>query len=91
MKYRSQIEALYMNISLNDIETVNSDEDIQVLEVTVLPPNYTSEPQSACIKEIFSAMNTCVRTNINNVVSSTNRFFIMLYHNQRITQIPQFC
>lgn len=59
MKYKSQVEALYMNISLNDAETVNADEDIEVLELTVLPPNYPSDPQTAAIKDIFTAMNTC--------------------------------
>lgn len=48
-----------MNISLNDAESVNEDEDINVLELTVLPPNYSNDPETACIKEIFSAMNTC--------------------------------
>jgi nucleotide-sensitive chloride channel 1A len=75
MKWKSQVEALYMNISLNDAENVNDEEDIQVLEITVLPPNYSSsttasststtspdsntESNTACIKDIFSAMNTC--------------------------------
>ncbi|KAF3053985.1 hypothetical protein E8E11_003548 [Didymella keratinophila] len=59
MKWKSQIEALYMNLSLNDAESVNAEEDIQTLELTVLPPNYTSAPDSACISTIFSAMNTC--------------------------------
>ncbi|CAO2647416.1 Nn.00g083380.m01.CDS01 [Neocucurbitaria sp. VM-36] len=59
MKYKSTIEALFMNLSLNDVETVNEDEDIQVLELTVLPPSYASNPDTACIKEIFTAMNTC--------------------------------
>ena len=48
-----------MNLSLNDAESVNDEEDIQTLELTVLPPNYTTSPDSTCIKEIFSAMNTC--------------------------------
>lgn len=48
-----------MNLSLNDAETVNEEEDIQVLELTVLPPSYTSNPDTACIKDIFGAMNTC--------------------------------
>lgn len=59
MKWRSTVEALYMNLSLNDTETVNDEEDIQVLELTLLPPNYSSTPESACIKDIFSAMNIC--------------------------------
>lgn len=64
MKWKSQVEALYMNVSLNDAENVNDEEDIQVLEITVLPPNFASPPSSAspdtaCIKAIFSAMNTC--------------------------------
>lgn len=48
-----------MNLSLNDAESVNDEEDIQTLELTVLPPNYNTSPDNACIKEIFSAMNTC--------------------------------
>jgi nucleotide-sensitive chloride channel 1A len=59
MKYKSTVEALYMNLSLNDTETVNDEEDIQVLELTVLPPSYASNPDTTCIKEIFGAMNTC--------------------------------
>jgi nucleotide-sensitive chloride channel 1A len=59
MKWKSQIEALYMNLSLNDAESVNAEEDIQTLELTLLPPNYISAPDSACISTIFSAMNTC--------------------------------
>ena len=60
MKHQpTQTEALYMNLSLNDIETVNSDEDIQILELTVLPPNYASSPDTTCIQHIFQAMNTC--------------------------------
>jgi nucleotide-sensitive chloride channel 1A len=59
MKYKSTVEALYMSLSLNDAETVNEDEDIQTLELTILPPSYASNPDTACIKEIFAAMNTC--------------------------------
>ena len=59
MKYKSTVEALYMNLSLNDADAVNDEEDIQVLEVTVLPPSYASNPETACIKDIFAAMNTC--------------------------------
>lgn len=59
MKYRSTIEALYMNISLNDPDTLENEEDLQVLELTLLPPSYTSDPDTACIKEIYNAMNTC--------------------------------
>lgn len=59
MKYESTVDALYMSLSLNDVETVNNEEDIQTLEITVLPPNYSSNPESACIKDIFGAMNTC--------------------------------
>ncbi|KAH7413629.1 regulator of volume decrease after cellular swelling-domain-containing protein [Phaeosphaeria sp. MPI-PUGE-AT-0046c] len=59
MKYKSTVEAVYMNLSLNDPETVNEEEDIQTLELTVLPPNYSTNPDTACIKEIFNAMNTC--------------------------------
>jgi nucleotide-sensitive chloride channel 1A len=59
MKYKSTVEALYMNLSLNDPETVNEEEDIQTLELTILPPGYPSNPDTACIKDIFNAMNTC--------------------------------
>ncbi|OAL51113.1 hypothetical protein IQ07DRAFT_611003 [Pyrenochaeta sp. DS3sAY3a] len=59
MKYRSTIEALYMNISLNDPDTLENEEDLQVLELTLLPPSYTSDPDTACIKDIYNAMNTC--------------------------------
>lgn len=59
MKYKATTEAVYMNLSLNDPETVNEEEDIQTLELTVLPPNYSSSPDTACIKVIFNAMNEC--------------------------------
>jgi nucleotide-sensitive chloride channel 1A len=59
MKWKSTVEALYMNLSLNDAETVNDEEDIQTLELTVLPPSYNTTPDSTCIKDIFTAMNTC--------------------------------
>jgi nucleotide-sensitive chloride channel 1A len=59
MKYKSTVEAIYMNLSLNDPESVNDEDDIQTLEVTVLPPSYSSNPETACIKQIFDAMNTC--------------------------------
>jgi nucleotide-sensitive chloride channel 1A len=53
------VEIPYMNLSLNDPETVNEEEDIQTLELTILPPSYATNPDTACIKEIFNAMNTC--------------------------------
>jgi nucleotide-sensitive chloride channel 1A len=54
------VEALLINLSLNDAETVNADEDIDALEIIVLPPSQNTEaPQTSCIQEIFSAMNTC--------------------------------
>ncbi|KAF1937757.1 hypothetical protein EJ02DRAFT_356170 [Clathrospora elynae] len=59
MKFKSTVEALYMNLSLNDAETVNDEEEIQMLELTVLPPSYSSSPDTACIKDIFGAMNIC--------------------------------
>ncbi|KAH7079638.1 regulator of volume decrease after cellular swelling-domain-containing protein [Paraphoma chrysanthemicola] len=59
MKYKSTVEALYMNLSLNDADAVNDEEEIQTLELTILPPSYSSNPDTACIKEIFNAMNTC--------------------------------
>ncbi|CAE7186339.1 hypothetical protein PTNB73_06514 [Pyrenophora teres f. teres] len=59
MKYKTTIEALYINISLNDAETVNEDDDILMLEITVLPPSYTTNPTETCITEFFTALNTC--------------------------------
>jgi nucleotide-sensitive chloride channel 1A len=59
MKWKSQVEALYMSLSLNDAETVNEEDDIQTLEMTLLPPNYASSPEAACIKDIYGAMNIC--------------------------------
>lgn len=61
LKYRSQTDALYMNIYLTDLATVNADEDIEILDITVLPPNYPSqsEADATAIKEIFTAMNAC--------------------------------
>ena len=59
MKWKSQVDALYMSLSLNDAETVNEEEDIQTLEMTLLPPNYASSPETACIKDIYGAMNIC--------------------------------
>lgn len=60
MKWKSRIDALYMNLSLNDAESVNAEEDINVLELTILPPAYeTDRPQTTCVNEIFNAMNTC--------------------------------
>ncbi|KAF2269371.1 hypothetical protein CC78DRAFT_574933 [Lojkania enalia] len=59
MKWKSQVEALYMNLSLNDAESLNDEDDFQILEVTVLPPNYDSIPEADCIGKIFDAMNKC--------------------------------
>ncbi|KAF2021096.1 hypothetical protein BU24DRAFT_14695 [Aaosphaeria arxii CBS 175.79] len=59
LKWKSQVDALFINVSLNDAETVNEDDDIQTLDLYVLPPKYDTEPETACIKEIFTAMNTC--------------------------------
>jgi nucleotide-sensitive chloride channel 1A len=59
MKYKSTVEALYMNLSLNDAETVNDEEDIQTLELTLLPPSYTENATNTCIMDIFNAMNIC--------------------------------
>jgi len=59
MKHKSTVDALYMNISLNDTETVNDEQDIQVLELTILPPAYSSNTDTASIRELFAAMNTC--------------------------------
>ncbi|KAF2448871.1 hypothetical protein P171DRAFT_407139 [Karstenula rhodostoma CBS 690.94] len=57
---KNGVEALLMNLSLNDAETVNADEDIDVLEIIILPPNHDANaPQTSCIQEIFVAMNTC--------------------------------
>lgn len=39
---------------------MNDEEDVKILELTVLPPGYnTDTPQADCIKDIFTAMNTC--------------------------------
>jgi nucleotide-sensitive chloride channel 1A len=59
MKYKTTIEALYLNLSLNDAETVNEEEDIQSLEVHVLPPSYATQPENTCITDIYTAMTTC--------------------------------
>jgi len=48
-----------MSLSLNDTESVNDEEDIQTLDLTLLPPSYASNPDTTCIKEIFTAMNIC--------------------------------
>ncbi|KAF2497151.1 hypothetical protein BU16DRAFT_458348 [Lophium mytilinum] len=55
------LEALYMELSLNDTELVNAEDEIEVLELTVLPPDYTSvtETTAPYIKELFAAMNAC--------------------------------
>ncbi|KAF2191813.1 hypothetical protein K469DRAFT_555597 [Zopfia rhizophila CBS 207.26] len=59
MKWKSGVEALYMNLSLNDAQRVNDEDDIEILELTVLPPYYDTSPETACIKEIYHAMNSC--------------------------------
>lgn len=61
MKWQSRVDALYMNISLNDVEQVNDEDDIEILEATLLPPNFeaASEGTPNPIQEIFSAMNEC--------------------------------
>lgn len=60
MKSPTGVEALLLNLSLNDAETVNSDADINVLELTMYPPGWnTSSPQESCIQSIYLAMNTC--------------------------------
>lgn len=52
--------ALLMNLSLNDPETVNSADDIDVLEIILLPPGYDTEsPESESMRDVFQAMNTC--------------------------------
>ena len=59
-----------MQLSLNDSELVNSDDDIEILEITVLPTNYDSSltagsSDSAAttttpyIRELFEAISTC--------------------------------
>ena len=61
---------MYMQLSLNDSELVNSDDDIEILEITVLPPNYDSpttarSSDSAAIttmpyiRELFEAISAC--------------------------------
>ncbi|KAF1836100.1 hypothetical protein BDW02DRAFT_638186 [Decorospora gaudefroyi] len=59
MKYKTTIEALYMNIALNDTDSVNDEQDIHTLELTVLPPSYTENATNTCITDIFNAMNSC--------------------------------
>ncbi|KAF2734319.1 hypothetical protein EJ04DRAFT_552741 [Polyplosphaeria fusca] len=59
MKWKDQIEALYMNLSLNDAEQVNDEDDILMLDIIVLPPKYDTVPEPECIKAIYTAMNTC--------------------------------
>ncbi|KAG9193193.1 hypothetical protein G6011_03228 [Alternaria panax] len=59
MKYKTTIEALYVNISLNDADSVNDDDDIHMLEITLLPPSYASKPTGTCITDLFTALNTC--------------------------------
>lgn len=57
---KNGIDALLMNLSLNDPETVNSTDDIDVLELVLLPPQFDGEnPNPSCIRDIFHAMNTC--------------------------------
>ncbi|KAF9737344.1 hypothetical protein PMIN06_001529 [Paraphaeosphaeria minitans] len=57
---KNGVEALLTNLSLNDAETVNADEDIDVLELILLPPSHDADaPQFSYIQEIFAAMNTC--------------------------------
>lgn len=58
MKYKSTIGALFMSVSLSDYDQT-ADADMQALELTILPPSYESNPDAACIKDIFNAMNTC--------------------------------
>lgn len=48
-----------MNLSLNDAESVNDEDDFRVLELTILPPNYDSTPETECIEKIYAAMNKC--------------------------------
>jgi nucleotide-sensitive chloride channel 1A len=59
MKYKSTTEALYMNLALNDAETANDEDDYQSLELTILPPSYSSQPENTCITDIYNALNTC--------------------------------
>ncbi|KAF1954091.1 hypothetical protein CC80DRAFT_595240 [Byssothecium circinans] len=60
LKYKSTTDALLLNLSLNDANNFNDADDIDILELTILPPAYnTPSPQTACIAEIFAAMNTC--------------------------------
>ncbi|PVI04367.1 hypothetical protein DM02DRAFT_586349 [Periconia macrospinosa] len=60
LKHDESTEALLLNVSLNDASTVNSAEEICVLELRILPPGVShSRPQNDCIKEIYAAMNTC--------------------------------
>ncbi|OAG04777.1 uncharacterized protein CC84DRAFT_1092976 [Paraphaeosphaeria sporulosa] len=57
---KNGVEALLMNLSLNDAETVNADEDIDVLEIILLPHSHHADTsQTSPVQEIFAAMNTC--------------------------------
>ena len=53
------VEALYMNLSLNDAEEVNDEDDFKMLELTILPPKFDGTAETGCIKEIYEAMNKC--------------------------------
>jgi nucleotide-sensitive chloride channel 1A len=60
MKYKSQYDSLFMHICLTDTETVNDEDDIEIIEANILAPNFaTPNADTSCIKEIFAAMNTC--------------------------------
>ncbi|ORX97457.1 regulator of volume decrease after cellular swelling-domain-containing protein [Clohesyomyces aquaticus] len=54
---RDGVDALYMNLSLNDADQVNDDDEIEILELTVVPAN--AESATASIKDIYSALNAC--------------------------------
>lgn len=57
---KNGVDALLMNLSLNDTETVNDADDIEILELVLLPPDFDKDaPQAPCIREIFDALNKC--------------------------------
>jgi chloride channel, nucleotide-sensitive, 1A len=61
MKWQNRVNTLYMNVSLNDVEQVNDEDEIQVLEATIYPADPANHAQGSpdAIKKIFEAMNYC--------------------------------
>jgi nucleotide-sensitive chloride channel 1A len=59
MDYKPRVGCVFMHVGLTDTETVNNEDDIEIVEVNILPPNFTSTPDRSCIEGIFNAMNIC--------------------------------